>query len=164
MVNESKLAELYSEIANKMDEMIPCEWKRIVLYAEKIGVETNIGFYFYTNDDQVHWSAGMFEVFEIDEYENMMLLIQLTDLVKELWLEFKNADEEIWSVFTFDIDSEWKFKANFKYDLDEKISDFERRIIWSYDELNIILKGEYARKILKEYILANERELPEELK
>ena len=33
MIEEGKLTTYYSEIANKLDEMIPCKWERIVLFA-----------------------------------------------------------------------------------------------------------------------------------
>ena len=72
MVNESKLVEFYGEIANQMDSMVPCEWKRIVLYAEETGNVSTAGFYFYTNDEQVHWSAGITERYDVEEYEYMM--------------------------------------------------------------------------------------------
>lgn len=49
-------------------------------------------------------------------------------------------------------------------ELNDKISDLERIIIWAYNELDIIPDGEYGRKLLKEYILMNEGELPESLK
>ena len=164
MVNESKLVELYGEIANQMDSMVPCEWKRIVLYAEETGNVSTAGFYFYTNDEQVYWSAGITERYDVEEYEYMMQFMQLVELVKELWMEFKNADEEVWSVFTFDIDSEWKFKANYEYELNDEISDLERRIRWAYNELDIIPNGEYGRKLLREYLLEQGNELPDELK
>ena len=164
MVNESKLVELYGEIANQMDSMVPCEWKRIVLYAEELGDVSTTGFYFYTNDEQVYWSEGITDRYEVDEYEYMMQLMQLMELVKELWIEFKNADEEVWSVFTFDIDSEWKFKTNYEYELNDEISDLERRIRWAYNELDIIPNGEYGRKLLREYLVEQGNELPDELK
>ncbi len=163
-MDESRLTGYYSEIANKLDNMVPCEWNRIILYAEELGDVSNIGFYFYTNDEQVHWSEGITEEYEVDEYEYMMQLVQLVELVKELWMEFKNADEEVWSVFTFDIDSERKFKANYEYELNDEISDLERITIWSYNELDIIPDGEYGRKQLKKYLEAQGRELPDELK
>lgn len=163
MVNEAKLNKYYSAIAEKMDEMIPCEWSRIILYAEELGDVSNLGFYFYTNDEQVHWSEGITEEYEVDEYEYMMQLMQLVELVKELWMEFKNADEEVWSVFTFDIDGEWKFKAKFEYELNDEISDLERSIRWAYNELDIVPNGEYGRKLLKEYLESQSREIPVEL-
>lgn len=162
MVNEAKLNKYYSAIAEKMDEMIPCEWNRIILYAEELGDVSNLGF-FYTNDEEVHWSEGITEEYEVDEYEYMMQLMQLVELVKELWMEFKNADEEVWSVFTFDIDGEWKFKAKFEYELNDEISDLERSIIWAYNELDIVPNGEYGRKLLKEYLESQRREIPLEL-
>ena len=106
---------------------------------------------------------GITEEYEVDEYEYMMQLMQLVELVKELWMEFKNADEEVWSVFTFDIDGEWKFKAKFEYELNDEISDLERRIRWAYNELDIVPNGEYGRKLLKQYLESQRREIPVEL-
>lgn len=35
MIKESNLTKFYSQIAEKLDEMIPCDWNKIVLYGEE---------------------------------------------------------------------------------------------------------------------------------
>ena len=81
MIEENKLVKYYSEIAEKLDEMIPCEWEKVYLY-----------------------------------------------------------------------------------DKDDSLTSTQRRIRWAYEELNIIPNGGYGRKLLKEYLEEQGRELPEELK
>lgn len=68
MVNEAKLNKYYSAIAEKMDEMIPCEWERIVLRAEESGSVSSTGFYFYTNNNEVHWSYGKSSIMQVSRH------------------------------------------------------------------------------------------------
>ena len=34
MIEESKLTQYYEQIANKLDELIPIDWKRVAMYTE----------------------------------------------------------------------------------------------------------------------------------
>lgn len=163
MVNEAKLNKYYSAIAEKMDEMIPCEWERIVLRAEESGSVSSAGFYFYTNNNEVHWSDGIPELYKINEREFRTKRRELFGIIKELWQEFNNAGEQAWHVFVFKLDSERKFSAKFDYEINSDIETLERRIRWAYDELGIIPQGEYGRKLLKEYLEAQRREIPVQL-
>ena len=48
MISEEILEYHYGEIANKLDEMIPVEWKKIVMQAIDFGTSATVYFYFYT--------------------------------------------------------------------------------------------------------------------
>lgn len=163
-MDERKLTEYYSEIANKLDEMIPCEWKRIVLFAEEVGNAGFATFYFYTEDGNVHHWGNI-----PDEYNTNRMMItkakyELIQINRRFWLEFKNSDEETWYTYTFDIDSDWKIKIKFGYENNEEISTLEKQIRWAYDELGILPKSKSEKIFLKEYLEEQGKELPEELK
>ena len=164
MVDESGLTNYYSEIANKLDEMIPCEWEKVYLYAEETGDVSTGSFYFYTSDSKVHWSEEIPKEFEIDKAEFREIQLGLWQINESLWLEFQNQDESTWYAYIFELDSEWKFKIRYLYDKDDSLTSTQRRIRWAYEELNIIPNGGYGRKLLKEYLEEQGRELPEELK
>ncbi len=51
MIKESDLNKYYAEIANQLNEIIPVEWKRIIMYAEDLGDSSSVSFYFYTKED-----------------------------------------------------------------------------------------------------------------
>lgn len=164
MMDESRLTEYYSEIANKLDEMIPCEWERVVLYAMEVGNWSFATFYFYTADGAVHHWGDIPEEYDVDDDVVDELIDELTQINKNLWLEFQNSDAETWYSFTFDLDSDWKFKVKYGYEQHEDISGLEIEIRWAYDELGLIPDEKVERMLLKEYLEKQNRELPDELK
>lgn len=164
MMDESRLTEYYSKIANKLDEMIPCEWERIVLYAEYTGDVGTFGCYFYTADGLFYNSLDIPTEYGVNKHEYRMKQAELMQINEKLWLEFKNAGEETWNAYAFTIDSDRKFRMNYIYELDEMFSSGDRIAGWFYDNCDIVPRGDYAKSKLKKYLEANSRELPDELK
>lgn len=164
MIEEAKLNDYYSAIADKLDEMIPCVWKRVVLYAEELGNVSYTAFYFYTDDGAVHSSGDVSEEYNISRDEFSCKLRELWTINKDLWLEFKDSGEPVWCSFTYDLNSEKEFKIKFGYEMNEDISEMERRIRWAYDDLGIIPRGKRGKKLLKDYLDQQKRNLPDELK
>ena len=164
MIQENNLVKYYSELAGKLDEIIPCEWERIVLYAEETGDVSAASFYFFTSDSQYYYSENIWEEFDVDEDDFDELKNQLMDITRKLWWEFKNAGEEAWSSFTFNLDKDFKFKMNYCYEKNDNLARMEKVLRWAYDELEIIPRDNYRRSLLKEYLEEQGRELPEELK
>ena len=74
------------------------------------------------------------------------------EINKGLWLEFKESGEPTWCSFTFNFNSEWKFKIKFSYERDEQVGSLEREIRWAYDELGIIPEDDYEKELLEEYL------------
>lgn len=153
MINENNLTKYYSDIAEKLDEIIPGKWDKIVMYAEELGNVRSVCFYFYTmNLESIHYSGNIPEEYNIDRGIYNSLLRELRQCNKNLWLEFKNSGEKEWNSITFYLDNDWKFKVKFGYELNSEIGDYEREIRWAYDELGIVPKSEYKKKILEEYL------------
>ena len=163
MIDESILTAYYSEIANKLKEMIPCEWTKIALFAEEVGNASFATFYFYTEDGVAHHYGDIPEEFGVKRMDNTKRLYELTKINKRLWLEFKNSDEEAWYTYKFELDSDWNFTIEYGYEYNENISSLEKLIRWSYDDLGMIPKERVEKKLLKEYLEEQGRELPEEL-
>ena len=164
MIDESRLTNYYSEIANKLDEMIPCEWEKIFLYAEETGDVSTGSFYFLTNDSKVHWSEDIPKEYDIEKFEFREKQVGLWQINERLWSEFQEQNEPTWYAYVFELDSEWKFKIKYIYDKDDSTTSTQRRIRWAYDELNIIPNGGYGKKLLKEYLEEQGRKMPDELK
>ena len=61
MIKENNLIKYYSELAGKLDEIIPCEWERIALYAEETGDVSAASFFFFTSDSQYYYSENIWE-------------------------------------------------------------------------------------------------------
>lgn len=153
MINENKLTKHYSEIAQKLDEIIPVKWNEIIMYAEEVGDVSSVSFYFYIdNCETIHYSGDIPDEFNISRNIFNSLLRELRQFNKNLWLEFKNAEESTWSSLTFYLDSNWKFKVKFGYERNAEIGHLEREIRWAYDELGIIPENDYEKKLLEEYL------------
>ena len=164
MVDESRLTNYYSEIANILNEMIPCEWEKIALYAKELGDWRFVTFYFYTDDEIIHHWGNISDEYGEDDDEVDQYMDELSNIVKSIWLEFKESSEELWTSFEFDLDSDWKFKAYFGYEEHKKLSGIEIETRWAYDKLGIIPQENAEKIFLKEYLEEQGRELPEELK
>lgn len=163
MINENNLSKYYSEIANKLNEMIPVEWKKIAMYAEELGDVSSASFYFYTenkNGDLIaHNSGNLQEEYNIDEGEYDYLLNELFQINKRLWLEFKKSGEKTWDILIFKLSSDGKFKIKFEYDVNRDVDYFERKIIWAYEDLGIVPQGRFGMSILEDYLKSKGEEL-----
>lgn len=141
-----------------------CEWEKIALYAGETGFSRMAFFYFYTEDGEHHYNTDIWEKYGVNEREYRRLMEELRKINKSLWLEFKDSGEETWYSFTFHLDKDGKFNMKYSYENNEELDAMQAHIRWAYDDLGIIPRDKYSRKLLKEYLVEQERELPEELK
>ena len=157
MISEEILEYHYGEIANKLDEMIPVEWKKIVMQAIDFGTSATVYFYFYTKDDQAHYGSAIPNEYNVDQtiYNNFVSeLIEVNSNFRE---EFVKANIDPWESMTFILNEDWSFSIDYNYDQNIEIGDFERRVIWAYEELGIMPEGEFGKSILEEYLEEKEK-------
>lgn|SRR5690606_30902840 len=153
MIEEKNFEKYYEQIAVKLDEIIPTDWDRIVMYAEEIGDMSFACFYYYTNNNkEVHHCGNIPEECNVDRKTYDSLLYELMDINKDLWVEFKKAGKPPWCTLTFYLDKDWRFKVNYGYEIDLEISPLERELRWAYDELGLIPEYSYERKLLDRYL------------
>ena len=156
MINESNLSRCYSEIANKLNEIIPVKWEKVAMYAEESGDVSSASFYFYTEEKEgkliEHNSGNLKNEYNMSDEEFNSLFNELFHINKKLWLEFKKGGEKTWDGLIFKLDSNGKFKIKFVYDTDEKVGYYERMIIWAYDDLGIVPKGKFGMSIVQDYL------------
>lgn len=164
MVQESRLTEHYSRIVDKVAEIIPCEWEKVVMHAEETGDWSYVTFYYYTDGgNRYHW-GDIPEQCGVDREIVSGMVDELTQINKDLWLEFKNSEEKEWYSYTFYLDIDGKFSIEYGYEKHEELSGMEIGIRWAYDELAIVPRGKAGKRILKKYLDEQGKELPEELK
>lgn len=166
MMDKSKEKEYYQEMANLLDNLIPCEWTRTVLYAEASEDKVFFTFYFKHKYGQIYkWSQIPTEYLG---YVNMKKigknLRQLEKVIKEFYLENKFFGENVWHSFTYDLNNEWNFDVKFGYEEMNELPDWEKDIRFAYDTLAVLPKHTNERKALKKYLEKNGRELPEKLR
>ena len=163
MIDEIKLQEYYGKIADELNEMIPCEWERVVLYAEDDGQGSYAELYFYTEDGNVIAGGTIVDEFNVDEDEYDEHLENLWDRNSELRDEFIDAGEQAWCTYTFNLYNDGRFTMKFGYELNHKLTSMVREIRWAYDELGLIPDSKYERGLLREYFIEQGKELIPEL-
>lgn len=95
------------------------------------------------------------ELFDVDEPEFEQLNDQLFPCLRDLWNEYKESGQELWSTLTMII-NQGKFKIEFGYEDLSEGDSFERRLAWRYHRLGLVPKGSYSRKVLDEYLKKKE--------
>ena len=128
-----KMGELYQKIAEHLNEMIPSQWEKIVLYAEILDDSADIYFYFTTptNGDYLY-SHYIPEQFNVSEEIYDQLLIELQELFEDTG----------------------KFSIDYNDDdvLSSQLDDLQRRDVWKYQNLGILPADEEDRKFIEEYL------------
>lgn len=152
-MDEAKLERIYHQIAQTIVEMIPEEWEKVYLYGEVLeGVQSTYFYYYPYESDQPIYSLDIPELFDVEEEEYDQLKGQLYDLLRDLWNESKRDGNEVWTNLTLILDSSGKFKLEYGYEDLSETDHFVRSMIWRYNKLGILPKGDYATKILKEHL------------
>lgn len=154
MVNEAKLTEHYGIIADKLNEMIPCEWDNVYMYGEVLEDSREVYFYFKpAGEDGFVYGHDIPDTYGVDEDANDDALFELMDIVADLHNEFASSGDAAWTSITFSLDNAGKFKADFCYEdvLNSPFSSGERQIIWEYEVLGLEPAEEY-RELVKGYL------------
>ncbi|WP_276736570.1 immunity protein YezG family protein [Bacillus sp. (in: firmicutes)] len=149
-----KIGELYQKIAEYLNEMIPSQWEKIVLYAEILDDSADIYFYFTTpNNSDYLYSHYIPEQFNVCEEIYDQLLIELQELFEELKEEFKLGNQDIWTNLTLKLENTGKFSIDYNYDdvLSSELDDLQRRDVWKYQNLGILPKDEDDKEFVINY-------------
>lgn len=145
----------YQKIAEHLNEMIPSQWEKIVLYAEILDDSADIYFYFTTpNNSNYLFSHYIPEHFDVSEEIYDQLLIELQELFEELKEEFKLGNQDIWTNLTLKLENTGKFSIDYIDDdvLSSELDDLQRRDVWKYQKLGILPADEKDRKLIEEYL------------
>ena len=157
MINEMKLTEYYGEMANSMDNIIPIEWDKIVLFLEDLGDFRTAQFMYYSGSEIKYCTAIPRDFGYNDAVERKfdMEFRELRKIGERIRKEFINSDEEPWTTMAFYIDSEWNFEIKFgyappDYTLNDDRSDYG--LGWAMNILEITPEGEEDAKELQDYL------------
>lgn len=153
MIDENSLIKHYYAIANKLDDIMPVEWDKIIMYAEETGTSSTPSFYFHAkDDDRFYYSKNIPEEFFISEDIFEELLLELKSCIKGLWYEFKRSGEKTWYTLTIRFEVTGKFDVEFGYKLDKEIDYYKRKLVWAYNELGILPVDKDDRGFVEEYV------------
>lgn len=163
MMDKEKLKKHYNAIMDKLEEMIPLRWTRILLYVEETGECGYADFYFYTEDGQLHKFVDIYEEYNQSYQTSQNDMDVLREINKALWLEFVEAGEPEWCTYSMDISSDHEFTIKYGYELyDSSAVDF-RVARWAYDEYGIVPESCVDKEGLRNMLAKQGRQVPEEL-
>jgi uncharacterized protein (TIGR01741 family) len=126
-----KMETLYQQIANTLNNMIPEEWEKLFLYSEIREGFSQVYFYYYPeNSEKPIYSLDIVDLFEIDSKRFKKLKQDLYEGLEELWLEFKEQDQEQWTNMTFTLDNTGEMNLEYGYEDISQLDPVEKQEKW----------------------------------
>lgn len=150
-----EMENLYREIAEYLNELIPVEWDTIWMYAEMLDDSASALFYFTVPDkEEYYYSHNIPEQFQVSEDIYDSLLINLQRKLRRLREEYAEGTSDKWTTVTMKLTALGKMSINFDYEdiLSLGINMPKRIAIWAYENLGIYPKRKSVRDFLEEYI------------
>ncbi|AEB62268.1 DNA binding protein [Bacillus amyloliquefaciens] len=93
-----KTQDLYQLISQKLNDIIPCEWTKIYLYAEVLNDSTMVLFYFRTpENNQIIYSQDILSHYSVSKNVFKTLLREIREIFEELRVEHKNNIDQVWT-------------------------------------------------------------------
>ena len=127
----NNMEELYQQIGNTLNNMIPEEWDKLYAYAEISEFYTSVYFYYYPiNKKNPVYSLDIEKKFIVDRKIYRDNEDELDEYFEELWAEFKNQNQEQWTNLTFILESIGKMKIEYGYEDLSEASPVETKNKW----------------------------------
>lgn len=125
------IESVYSEIANKIVEIIPFEWSKLLLFAEVEDGSNSIHYVIYEKETgDLKDSEALINQYCINREEEVRYVIQLSKLIRKLNKAFDEEGLEKWNLMTLILESTGKFKIDFEYSNFEESTEITRREAW----------------------------------
>lgn len=111
------MQDLYQIISEKLNDIIPCEWTIIYLYAEVLDDSTMVLFHFRTpENNQIIYSQDIPSHYNVSKDIFKTLLRELRELFEELRTEHRNNNDDVWTNLTLTLDRSGEFQLDYNYD------------------------------------------------
>ncbi|MDF9765607.1 uncharacterized protein (TIGR01741 family) [Bacillus velezensis] len=150
-----KMPDLYQLISQNLNDIIPCEWTKIYLYAEVLDDSTMVLFHFRTpENNQIIYSQDIPSHYNVSKDIFKTLLRELRELFEELRTEHRNNNNDVWTNLTLTLDSSGEFQLDYNYDdiLASELDGYERIAIWEYKNLGILPEDEEDQEFVISYL------------
>ncbi|QLY81483.1 antitoxin YezG family protein [Clostridium intestinale] len=151
----TKMGEIYGIIANKVNDIIPDKWEKVYLYGEVLDDSREVYFYFKSlTRNEVVYGHDIPIRYNVDKRMYRQLLRELISSIVDLYNEYKDNNESVWTNFTFLLDNTGKFNIKYNYDdvLNSEFTAGERQIIWEYEVLGVEPEVEQYKEMINKYL------------
>ncbi|NCG68477.1 DUF600 family protein [Bacillus coagulans] len=137
-MNSKQMELIYQQLANVLNEMIPEEWKKILMYSEIREGYAQMFFYYYPiNCNQPTYSLDLTDIFDnIDPSRYNELKYKLYDLCEKLWVEFKKQGQEQWTSLTYILENTGKMNIHFTYNDLSQLDPIKKQDKWEDEYIN----------------------------
>ncbi|MYL64394.1 DUF600 family protein [Bacillus hwajinpoensis] len=113
---ETKLNDLYKEIAQQVNDMIPTEWNNLFFNGEVKDGEGGVFFFFTPKGEEQHvFSHFIPKLYSVDKRAYKKELHKLFQLTVELQKVFTDFDQDPWFSVTLLLNDTGKLKVQFDY-------------------------------------------------
>ncbi|MCW8784743.1 TIGR01741 family protein [Bacillus velezensis] len=153
-----KMPDLYQLISQNLNDIIPCEWTKICLYAEVLDDSTMVLFHFRTpENNQIIYSQDIPSHYNVSKDIFKTLLRELRELFEELRTEHRNNNNDVLTNLTLTLDRSGEFQLDYNYDdiLASDLDGYERIAIWEYKNLGILPEDEDDKEFVISYPVYN---------
>lgn len=154
-LENKKMQDLYQIIGEKLNDIIPCEWTKIYLYAEVLDDSTMVLFHFKTPEKrQLIYSQDIPVRYSVSKDSFKTLLREIRELFDELRAEHKNNNDQVWTNLTLTLESNGQFQLDYNDDdiLASELDGYQRIALWEYKTLGILPEDEEDQEFLISYL------------
>ncbi|NUF04174.1 TIGR01741 family protein [Bacillus sp. SPB7] len=149
------MQDLHQIICDKLNDIIPCEWAKIYLYAEVLADSTMVLFHFKTPEKyQLIYSQDIPVRYSVSKDIFKTLLREIRELFEELRAEHKNNNDQVWTNLTLTLESDGPFQLDYNDDdiLASDLDGYERIAIWEYKNLGILPEDDDDKEFVISYL------------
>ncbi|MFS0873172.1 immunity protein YezG family protein [Paenibacillus xylanilyticus] len=150
------LNNVYRQIADTVNEMIPEVWGKFHFYAQ-ISEDGGGTYFFYQSEEDPNRYVYSLEIplmYQVNEREFKLKKRKLLLFAEEVRENFKIEGQDLWYSFTLSLERSGKLKVHFDYTkwFDTNYSFNDQLIIWSYKYLNETPQDTTAQNVLSRYL------------
>ncbi|WP_111292758.1 immunity protein YezG family protein [Bacillus safensis] len=149
------IEHFYKKIAESINEMIPCNWDKVWMYAEILDDSAGITFCFNEQvDGEYIYGHEIPLKYNVSKSTYIHLLYELSNNFEELKREYIKNKLGAWTTATLELESSGKFSIDYGYEdiLNIGLYGIQRRAVWEYKTFGILPKNEKNKETVLNYI------------
>ncbi|KAJ0071381.1 immunity protein YezG family protein [Bacillus altitudinis] len=150
-----ELEKNYKQIAESINELIPCDWDKVWMYAEILDDSAEIVFYFkeqngneYVNGHQIPHK------YSVNKSTYIHLLYELSEIFEALKKAYIQNDLGAWTTATLQLDHKGEFSIEYGYDdvYSLGIDNVQRIAVWEYETFGFLPEDEEDKEAVLDYL------------
>ncbi|UDF18266.1 antitoxin YezG family protein [Bacillus pumilus] len=145
----------YKKIAESINELIPCDWDKVWMYAEILDDSAEIVFYFNEQNEKEYVNGHQIpHKYNVSKSTYIHLLYELSEIFEELKKTYIQNDLGAWTTATLQLDDSGKFTIDFGYEdvYSLGIDNVQRIAVWEYENFGFLPDDEEDKEAVLNYL------------